>query len=49
MVEEELTEEQIAEFKKIDANVRKYFIDNFLNEYEEKRDVYLQVEVMRMH
>ena len=28
MVEEELTEEQIAEFKKIDANVRKYFIDN---------------------
>ena len=33
MVEEELTEEQVAEFKKIDANVRKYFIDNFLNEY----------------
>lgn len=33
MVEEELTEEQIAEFKKIDANVRKCFIDNFLNEY----------------
>lgn len=29
MVEEELTEEQIAEFKKIDANVRKYFIEIF--------------------